>query len=194
MRVVSSSPNRLVVKEPHGMRRVVMILGIIAMAAGVAFVGWYVRGVREAIPLAMLGALLAAPLSGLMIVFWAAMLQQKKAFDGKKRAILKRGLLWRRTVEPADAFKHVLVKVIVAEGKQREMVEVMLERPAGGKAMMIGSLRTTRKSLALVLAADEISRLLDLPLRVSGDAQEGASEVCSALERLERYKPMVRAA
>jgi len=48
--------------------------------------------------------------------------------------------------------------------------------------------------LPLLAAADEISRLLDLPLKVTGDSVEGSPEVCRALEELERYKQMVKAA
>ena len=46
----------------------------------------------------------------------------------------------------------------------------------------------------LLAAADEISRLLDLPLKVTGDSVEGGPEVCRALEELERYKQMIKAA
>jgi len=76
------------------------------------------------------------------------------------------------------------------------MVEVRLERPAKtGAPEVIGMLRTSKKKcLALIAVADEISRLLDLPLRVSGDSVEGGQEVCSGLDELERYKQMVKSA
>jgi hypothetical protein len=51
-----------------------------------------------------------------------------------------------------------------------------------------------RRCLALLWAADEISRLLDLPLKVTGDSVEGSPEVCQALDELERYKQMIKAA
>ncbi len=191
-KVASSTPNRLVLKEPRWFFRLVIGLGLLCTAAGVGAAGWYLREARQEIPLKLLGVPLAGPV---VVLIGAGLLYRRRVFDGRRRAMVTRGLFWRSSVVPWDSFKHVQVRVKNAEGRQPEMVEVVLERPAGtGGPLVIGSLRTTRKALSLVWAADEISRLLDLPLRVSGDCQEGASEVCRALETLERYKPMVRAA
>ena len=95
-----------------------------------------------------------------------------------------------------DAFKHVQVTVLTPSAKRREMVEVRLDRPAKtGAPEIIGCLRTSkRRCLALLHAADEISRLLDLPLKVTGDSVEGSPEICRCLEELERYKQMFKAA
>jgi len=165
------------------------------LCSAIVYAGWmvYLKEFHENIPLKILCIPLAGPL---VVTFGALFLYRHKSFDGKKQGIVSRGWFGRAKIEPKDAFKHVQVTVMTPNAKRREMVEVRLERPAKtGAPEVIGAMRTSkRRCLPLLWAADEISRLLDLPLKVTGDSVEGSPEVCRALEELERYKQMIKAA
>ena len=193
MKVAYSTPQRLILKETRKFMWGVIAGGMICSA--IVYVGWmvYLKEFREHIPLKILCIPLAGPL---VVTFGALFLYRHRIFDGKKQGIISRQLFWRPRFESKDAFKHVQVTVITPNAKRREMVEVRLDRPAKtGAPEVIGMLRTgKRQCLPLLAAADEISRLLDLPLKVTGDSVEGSPEVCRALEELERYKQMIKAA
>jgi hypothetical protein len=172
--------------------------GVIAsglISTAIVYVGWmvYLKELRENIPLKILCIPLAGPL---VVALGALLLYRHRTFDRKRRGIFSSRMFMKAKFETWDSFKHVQVTVITPNARRREMVEVRLERPAKtGAPEVIGMLRTgRRKSLALIAAADEISRILDLPLRVTGDSVEGTNEVCSGLEELERYKQMVKSA
>src|SRR5438445_2706446 len=192
MKVAYSRPQRLVLKETRKFMWGVIAGGLLCTA--IVYAGWmvYLKEFRENIPLKILCIPLAGPL---VVTFGALFLYRHKIVDGKKQGILSRRMFWHSRIEPKDAFKHVQVTVMTPNAKRREMVEVRLERPAKtGAPEVIGCLRTSkRKSLALLWTADEISRLLDLPLKVTGDSVEGSPEICRALEELERYKQMIKA-
>ncbi|SRR6266550_2335005 len=193
MKVAYSTPQRLVLKETRKFMWGVIVGGMLCSA--IVYAGWmvYLKEFHENIPLKILCIPLAGPL---VVTFGALFLYRHKSVDGKRQGIVSRGWFGRRHVESKDAFKHVQVTVMTPNAKRREMVEVRLERPAKtGAPEVIGAMRTTkRRCLALLAAADEISRLLDLPLKVTGDSVEGSPEVCRALEELERYKQMIKAA
>jgi len=193
MKIDRGTPDRLVLKETRKFMWGVIAGGLICTA--IVYVGWmvYLKDLREHIPLKILCIPLAGPL---VVALGALLLYRHKSFDRKRRGVLNSRMLLPAKFEPWDAFKHVQVTVLTGNATRREMVEVRLERPAKtGAPEVIGMLRTSKKKcLALIAVADEISRLLDLPLRVSGDSVEGGNEVCQALEQLERYKQMVKSA
>lgn len=193
MKVAYSQPQRLVLKETRKFMWGVIAGGAICTA--IIYAGWmiYLKEVRDNIPLKILCIPLAGPL---VVTLGALFLYRHKSFDGKRQGIVSRGWFGRLKIEPKDAFKHVQVTILTPSAKRREMVEVRLDRPAKtGAPEVIGCLRTgKRRCLALLYAADEISRLLDLPLKVTGDSVEGGPEVCRTLEELERYKQMFKAA
>ncbi|HEV8377621.1 MAG TPA: hypothetical protein VGP99_02135, partial [Tepidisphaeraceae bacterium] len=176
-KVAYSTPHRLALKETRKFMWGVIAGGAICTA--IVYVGWmiYLKEVRDNIPLKILCIPLAGPL---VVAFGALFLYRHRIFDGRRQAIISRRMFWRPLIEPKDAFKHVQVTVLTTSAKRREMVEVRLERPAKtGAPEVIGCLRTSKKkSLALLWTADEISRLLDLPLKVTGDSVEGSPEVC----------------
>jgi hypothetical protein len=193
MIVSSSTPVRLVLKETRKFMWGVIFGGMICSA--IVYAGWmfYLKEFRPTIPL----KILVIPLAGPMVVtFGALFLYRHRIVDGRRQGIISRRMFWKPVFESKDAFKHVQVTVLTPSNKRREMVEVRLERPAKtGAPEVIGMLRTSKsKCLALLLTADEISRLLDLPLKVTGDSVEGGPEVCRTLEELERYKQMFKAA
>jgi hypothetical protein len=193
MKVAYSTDVRLVLKETRKFMWGVIFGGMICSA--IVYAGWmfYLKDFHPEIPL----KILCIPLAGPMVVtFGALFLYRHRIFDGRKQAVISRQMLWKPRIEPKDAFKHVQVTILTPNAKRREMVEVRLERPAKtGAPEVIGMLRTSKKRcLALLFAADEISRLLDLPLKVTGDSVEGGPEVCRTLEELERYKQMFKAA
>ena len=193
MKVAYSTETRLVLKETRKFMWGVIFGGFICTA--IVYAGWmyYLREFRPTIPL----KILVIPLAGPMVVcFGALFLYRHRVFDGRKQGVISRRMFWKPTIESKDAFKHVQVTVLTPSAKRREMVEVRLERPAKtGAPEVIGMLRTSkRRSLSLLLVADEISRLLDLPLKVTGDSVEGTPEICRCLEELERYKQMFKAA
>jgi len=193
MKVAYSTETRLVLNETRKFMWGVIFGGMICSA--IVYAGWmfYLKDLHNNIPLKVLCIPLAGPM---VVVFGALFLYRHRIFDGRKQAIISRRMFWKPVVESKDAFKHVQVTILTANAKRREMVEVRLERPAKtGAPEVIGCLRTAkRRCLALINVADEISRLLDLPLKVTGDSVEGSPEVCHALEELERYKQMVKAA
>jgi hypothetical protein len=193
MKVAYSTPNRLVVKETRKFMWGVIAGGAICTA--IIYVGWmmYLKEIHDNIPLRILCIPLAGPL---VVTLGALFLYRHKSFDGKKQGIVSRGWFGRAKIESKDAFKHVQVTILTPSAKRREMVEVRLDRPAKtGAPEVIGMLRTSKKkTLALLYAADEISRLLDLPLKVTGDSVEGPPEICHALDELERYKQMFKTA
>jgi hypothetical protein len=192
MKVHSSTPTRLVLGEPRKTARLVMTLGLLLTIAGVLAWVWYLKDTPEHVPLQIHGLPLAGPL---VVVFGAAVLYRRKTVDAKRRGIVRHNWFWQVKVQPRESFRQVAVTVIPAEGKQKETVEVRIERAGDGdRAEVIGSMRTTRKSLPLIWAADEISRLLELPLEVKGDTVDGSEEVCAALQELEGTKPLLRAA
>jgi hypothetical protein len=192
-KVAYSTPQRLVLKETRKFMWGVIFGGFICTA--IVYAGWmiYLKEIHDNIPLKILCIPLAGPM---VVIFGAIFLYRHRIFDGKKQGIIARRMFMRPLFESKDAFKHVQVTVMTPSAKRREMVEVRLDRPAKtGAPEVIGCLRTSkRKCLALLYAADEISRLLDLPLKVTGDSVEGSPEVCRTLEELERYKQMFKAA
>jgi hypothetical protein len=193
MKVAYSTETRLALQETRKFMWGVIFGGMICSA--IVYAGWmfYLKEFRASIPLKVL----VIPLAGPMVVaFGALFLYRHRIVDGRKQAIVSRRMFWRPVIESKDAFKHVQVTILTTSAKRREMVEVRLERPAKtGAPEVIGCLRTSKKRcLALLNTADEISRLLDLPLKVTGDSVEGSPEVCHALDELERYKQMVKAA
>jgi hypothetical protein len=193
MQVAYSTPQRLALKETRRFMWGVIAGGLICTA--IIYVGWmfYLKEFRSSIPLKILCIPLAGPI---VVTFGALFLYRHRIFDGKRQGIISRRMFMRPIFEPKDAFKHVQVTVLTTSAKRREMIEVRLERPAKtGAPEVIGCLRSSkRKTLALLWVADEISRLLDLPLKVTGDSVEGPPEICRALEELERYKQMFKAA
>ena len=193
MKVAYSTPQRLVLKETRKFMWGVIFGGLLCSA--IVYAGWmvYLKEFRENIPLKILCIPLAGPL---VVTIGAMFLYRHRTFDGRKQGIVSRGWFGRAHVEPKDAFKHVQVTVMTPNAKRREMVEVRLDRPAKtGAPEVIGALRTGKRScLALLCAADEISRLLDLPLKVTGDSVEGSPDVCHTLDELERYKQMFKVA
>lgn len=193
MKVAYSTQARLALKETRKFMWGVIFGGFICTA--IVYAGWmyYLKEIRDNIPLKVLCIPLAGPI---VVCFGALFLYRHRIFDGKKQGIISRRMFMRPLVESKDAFKHVQVTVLTPNNRRREMVEVRLDRPAKtGAPEVIGCLRTDKKRcLALLYAADEISRLLDLPLKVTGDSVEGSPEVCRTLEELERYKQMFKAA
>ena len=193
MKVAYSTPVKLALKETRKFMWGVIFGGFICTA--IIYAGWmfYLREIRDNIPLKILCIPLAGPL---VVAFGALFLYRHRIVDGRKQAIISRRMFWKPIIESKDAFKHVQVTVLTASNSRREMVEVRLDRPAKtGAPEVIGCLRTgKRRCLALLNTADEISRLLDLPLQVTGDSVEGSPEVCRTLEELERYKQMFKAA
>jgi hypothetical protein len=193
MKVAYSTETRLALKETRKFMWGVIFGGFICTA--IVYAGWmiYLKEIRDNIPLKILCIPLAGPL---VVIFGAMFLYRHRIVDGRKQGIIGRRMFMRPLFESKDAFKHVQVTVMTPNASRREMVEVRLERPAKtGAPEVIGCLRTSkRKCLALLNAADEISRLLDLPLKVTGDSVEGSPEVCRTLEELERYKQMFKAA
>jgi hypothetical protein len=193
MKVAYSTPQRLVLKETRKFMWGVIFGGFICTA--IIYAGWmiYLKEIHDNIPLKILCIPLAGPL---VVAFGALFLYRHRVFDGRRQGIISRRMFLRSQFESKDAFKHVQVTVLTPTNRRREMVEVRLEKPAKtGAPEVIGCLRTSKKRcLPLLWAADEISRLLDLPLRVTGDSVEGSPEVCHALDELERYKQMIKAA
>lgn len=193
MKVAYSTETRLVLKETRKFMWGVIFGGVLCTA--IIYAGWmfYLREARDNIPLKILCIPLAGPL---VVAFGALFLYRHRIVDGRKQAIISRRMFLRPLVESKDAFKHVQVTILTTSAKRREMVEVRLDRPAKtGAPEVIGCLRTSkRRCLALLNVADEISRLLDLPLKVTGDSVEGSDEVCRTLDELERYKQMFKAA
>ncbi|HEV8377488.1 MAG TPA: hypothetical protein VGP99_01465, partial [Tepidisphaeraceae bacterium] len=192
LKVVGSTPDRLVLKKAVPFSKMLIAFGLLVTAAGFVASVAYLREARQQIPRKFLLVPLVGPA---IVVIGAAGLYRRKAFDGKRRGIITRGMFGKTKLEPWDAYKHIQVTVIPADEKRRETVEVRMERLGNnGPPEVLGALRTTKKALALIWAAEEISRLLTLPVKVVGDAVEGASEICSALEILEGRKSVMRAA
>ena len=193
MKVAYSTETRLVLNETRKFMWGVIFGGMICSA--IVYAGWmfYLKEIHNNIPIKVLCIPLAGPM---VVVFGALFLYRHRIIDGRKQAIISRRMFMRPLVESKDAFKHVQVTILTPNAKRREMVEVRLDRPAKtGAPEVIGCLRTSKKRcLALLHVADEISRLLDLPLKVTGDSVEGSDEVCRTLDELERYKQMFKAA
>jgi hypothetical protein len=105
----------------------------------------------------------------------------RRIFDGNRRVILKQSFLgscaWTR-----DHFRAVSLSIVDSPGGEKEMLEIGLLHKKSHKLDLIASMATTEATvLDLISAGDEIARLLDLPIMVSGMSHSGSEKLQASL-------------
>src|SRR5438067_10365270 len=111
MKVAYSTETRLALKETRKFMWGVIFGGFICTA--IIYAGWmyYLKELRDHIPLKILCIPLAGPV---VVAFGALFLYRHRIFDGRKQVIISRRMFWRPLIEYKDAFKHVQVTILTA--------------------------------------------------------------------------------
>ena len=133
------------------------------------------------------------PVIGIALIFdGMRRLCFRRVFDGQSRVLRYQSLTGTR-VWPREHFQNVQVRII--EGaSQKEQLQIGLVHRKSGMLDPIAAKDTSDPTVDDVLeAAEEIGRLLDLPLRVSGMPQSASEELQSRLLSLSRRPSAVSA-
>jgi len=173
--VVSSTPHQLVLRPSRSSAIVMILLGILITAGGLVALGntlqQQVRRHETAYSPGLI--VISIPFVGLGLIGIGIMrCLTYRTIDGRRRLIVGGGS-FHSTERRSDEFFHVQVTILSTEFQQQEVLNLGLMSLAGGIASIDQARTNSSGAGNLVLAGEEISRLLNLPLLVYGTAKEG---------------------
>ena len=177
--VVSSTPHQLVLRPSPVSAIVMILLGILITAGGLVALGNTLQQQRRRNQTAYSPGLtvIAIPFLGLALIGIGVMRYLTyRTIDGRRRIIMGGGS-FHSVERRSDEFFHVQVTILSTEFQQQEVLNLGLLSRAGGIASIDQARTNSVGAGNLVLAAEEISRLLNLPLLVYGTANEGPPQL-----------------
>jgi hypothetical protein len=205
MQVAYSTSSQLVLSYPKLRPILFVIFGILLSLWGLAFwidVSLFTQRIREnpdapaykgaEVPgYAVRGMCL--PVVGIALIFdGVRRLSISRVFDGQSRVLRCESFAGTRAWH-RDQFQNVQLRIIEGSS-QKELLQIGLVHRKSGRLDAIAAKDTSDPTVLDVLeAAEEISRLLDLPLRASGIPQTGSEELQSRLLHLSRRASAVSA-